>query len=195
MNRPLFRALRAVWRMTVVLVVFALAILLLRTGFKRYYTAVYPIQYKTEVLTASNEFGIKPSLIYAIIHTESSFDPQATSPANAKGLMQLTDDTFGWALKRAGDTNKYTADDLYTPSVNIHYGVYVLTLLGEQFEHTVTVLAAYNAGQGRVSDWLNDTRYSSDGVRLHTIPFEETNNYVKRVLQAQKRYQQLYSIE
>lgn len=55
---------------------------------------------------ASEEFDIPASLIYAIIHTESSFEEDATSHAQAKGLMQLTDDTFQWALMRAGETGE-----------------------------------------------------------------------------------------
>ena len=56
------------------------------------------------------------------------------------------------------------------------------------------MLAAYNAGQGRVHSWLSDPAYSDDGVTLHTIPYEETADYVRRVLRTQKRYQQIYNI-
>lgn len=153
------------------------------------------MQYTENVTAASEEFGVAPSLIYAVIHTESSFEPQVTSSAGAKGLMQITDDTLEWALERAGEQGKHSPEDLFDPSVNIHYGVYVLTLLGEQFDNTETMLAAYNAGIGRVGEWLKDPAYSADGVRLDAIPYPETAEYVKRVLNAQKIYQQLYHIQ
>lgn len=174
--------------------VLVLGALLLRYGYKRYYSAVYPLQFTKEVTAASEKFGIEPSLIYAVIHTESSFEPQVTSSAGAKGLMQLTDSTLEWALNRAGEKGKYTAEDLYDPKINIHYGVYVLALLGEQFENTETILAAYNAGIGRVGEWLKDPAYSADGVRLDTIPYPETADYVERVQNARKFYQELYNL-
>lgn len=175
-------------------VLLVLAVLLLNRGYHHYLTRVYPMEHASLVNAAAAEYDLPPSLIFAVIHTESSFQEQALSPADAKGLMQLTDDTFNWALSRAGEAGKYTPEDLYDPTVNIHYGVYVLSLLGEQFEYTETVLAAYNAGQGRVSSWLQDPALSADGKRLDSIPYPETNTYVKRVLEAQKRYQTLYHI-
>lgn len=176
-------------------VLLVLAVLLLNRGYHLYLTRVYPMEHARLVNAAAAEYNLPPSLVFAVIHTESSFQEQALSPADAKGLMQLTDDTFRWALSRAGETGKYTPEDLYNPDVNIHYGVYVLSLLGEQFEYTETVLAAYNAGQGRVSSWLQDPALSADGKRLDSIPYPETETYVRRVLDAQKRYQTLYHID
>ncbi len=171
------------------------AIPLIRHGYQQYFSANYPLQYSAYVTDAAKEFNIDPSLIYAIIHTESNFDERATSAADAKGLMQLTADTFQWALRRAGEQDRHTADDLYDPAINIHYGVYVLSLLREQFVDSDTMLAAYNAGQGRVHDWLTDSAYSSDGVTLHTIPYPETAEYIRRVNDARTHYQQLYHIK
>ena len=188
------RILVVLWITVATALVLALGVLLLRYGYKRYYSAVYPLRFTDEVTAASEEFDVDPSLIYAVIHTESSFQPQVTSSAGAKGLMQLTDSTLEWALNRAGEKGKYTAEDLYDPQVNIHYGVYVITLLGEQFENTETILAAYNAGIGRVGEWLKDTAYSADGIHLDAIPYPETAEYIKRVQNARKQYQELYNI-
>lgn len=194
MAKVLFDTVKILWITAITILVLFLGTLLLQKGYKQYYSAVYPLQFTAEVTAASKEFGVEPSLIYAIIHTESSFRPQATSSADAKGLMQLTDSTLQWALSRAGEKGKYTAEDLYDPQVNIHYGVYVLTLLGEQFDNTETILAAYNAGIGRVSEWLKNPDYSADGTHLDEIPYQETKDYVKRVLNARKQYQQLYNL-
>lgn len=171
------------------------AVPLVQYGYHQYYSAHYPLRYQSDVYKAAQEFGVEPSLIYAIIHTESHFNETATSHVQARGLMQLTEDTLEWALRRAGEKGKYTVDDLYDPSINIHYGAYVIALLREQFKHSDTVLAAYNAGQGRVHDWLDDSAYSTDGITLHTIPYAETTNYIRRVNEARAHYQQLYHMK
>ena len=155
---------------------------------------IYPMEFVADVELNAEHYDFPPSLIYAIIHTESKFNPEAISTADAKGLMQITDDTYRWACKRAGEEST-TPDDLYNPASNIRIGCYVLSLLYEQFTETETVLAAYNAGQGRVREWLSDPAYSKDGKTLYNIPYEETENYVRRVINTQAKYQKLYNIQ
>ena len=116
---------------------------------------VYPMQYADIVTEMAEEYDLSPSLVFAVIHTESKFDKNALSSADAKGLMQITDDTFRWALKKAGQEELHP-DNLYVPRTNIRYGCYILTLLNEQFNNIETSLAAYNAGQGRVREWLKN---------------------------------------
>lgn len=176
------------------LLLLAVCITILPRAYTCFYEAAYPRHYSDAVEQAAKDTGIPSSLIYAVIHTESNFDPNAISSANAKGLMQLTDETFRWALQREG-TDKDAPADLFDPAVNIRYGGYVLTLLREQFSDTNTMLAAYNAGQGRVKDWLADPLYSSDGITLKTIPIEETDQYIKRVNAAREQYQKLYNLD
>lgn len=166
----------------------------LRAGYRRYMRAAYPTKYSEFVLLYAEKYEVDPSLIYAVIRTESSFDPQAISSAHAMGLMQLTGDTLDWALSKSPEQDEVTRDDLFSPEVNIHYGVYVLHLLREQFEVKGTMLAAYNAGMGNVRKWLKDPAYSKDGESLADIPFEETKAYVDRVLDAQAMYRQLYDL-
>lgn len=173
----------------------ALCVILLWQAGLRFSETLYPLKYRALVEEAAAEYGIPPSLVYAVIHTESEFDPGAQSAAEAKGLMQLTDDTYRWALQRAGKEDTFDPNALYDPAVNIRYGVYVLSLLGEQFANTETVLAAYNAGQGHVREWLNDPAYSTDRESLSSIPFPETETYVQRVLAARKQYQVLYYLD
>ena len=178
-------------RLIAILIVVAL---ICAFAFNRIVRYIYPMQYDTLVNEMAGEYELAPSLVFAVIHTESQFDKNAVSSANAKGLMQLTDDTFHWALRRAGQ-EEISAENLYIPSINIRYGCYVLVLLSEQFGDIETVLAAYNAGQGRVREWLKNPQHSDDGVTLKNIPYEETASYVRRVLTAQKRYQQIYNIQ
>ncbi len=152
----------------------------------------YPAAYDGMIRSASKKYGIAPSLITAVIHTESGFDPKARSTADAIGLMQVTAPTMEWALMRSGVSGTPDVTMLTEPAFNIEIGTCVLHLLSEQFSEQETVLAAYNAGMGHVQTWLSDTAYSADGKTLHTIPFSETRNYVRKVRVAQKIYQILY---
>lgn len=180
------------WLMWILLI--SIAIPVICVSIKTILHRVYPMQYADIVTEMAEKYDLPPSLIFAVIHTESKFDKNALSSADAKGLMQITDDTFYWALKKAGQEELHP-DNLYVPRTNIQYGCYILTLLNEQFNNMETSLAAYNAGQGRVREWLKNPDYSRDGVTLTNIPYEETATYVRRVLTVQKRYQQIYNIQ
>jgi len=180
---------KAVILFAVVLVCVLLAVLL----FKPIQRRIYPMRFETIVSDAAEEYDLPPSLIYAIIYTESKFDPYAVSTADAYGLMQITEDTYRWVCQRTGQ-DFYMVESLYDPFTNISCGAALICLLYERFENTETMLAAYNAGQGKVSEWLQNPTYSQDGVTLSHIPYEETEDYVRRVINTQAIYQQLYNV-
>lgn len=175
--------------LSVILVVILLAIFLYQPILRW----MYPIRYESLVTEMADKQEIPPSLIYAIIHTESKFDKNALSSANAIGLMQITEDTYRWVCQRTGEEFR-EVDSLYDPHTNINCGVALIRLLYERFSDTNTMLAAYNAGQGNVSEWLGNPAYSKDGITLTHIPYEETEDYVRRVINTQKTYQRLYNI-
>lgn len=150
----------------------------------------YPIKFSQEVSSAAKEFDIPEQLIYAVIHTESSFNPNAVSRANAKGLMQLTDDTNEWVASMLGETTK--SGDIFEPKINIRRGSYLLSYLINEFQDLETALAAYNAGIGRVRGWLKEPEISYDGKKLSNIPITETHEYVKKVLSAKLKYETIY---
>ena len=152
------------------------------------------VKTKDSILEISEEYAVTPSLICAVICTESHFIPTSTSHAGAVGLMQLTPATFRWAQARAGVKAPLSEQHLTDPEINIRYGTYTLKLLHEMFEDPIAALAAYNAGQGNVAKWLKDPAYSADGVHLDTIPYKETANYVKKVKNAQTVYRNVYGI-
>lgn len=155
--------------------------------------ALYPNPYWETVHQEAVKHGVEPSLVLAVIRTESFFKPKAVSSAGARGLMQITPVTLKWAQYRSEELRHLTDEDLFDAKTNIRVGVYILSLLTEQFSNTETVLAAYNAGAGAVSDWLADTAYSDDGDTLHTIPYSETKQYVKKVTAARRQYQKIYN--
>ena len=87
-----------VWlELVLLLVLLALAAWGLRVGYIRYMRSAYPVEYEAYVEAYAEEYELPPSLLYAVIRTESEFNPDAVSSAGAVGLMQLTEDTFSWA--------------------------------------------------------------------------------------------------
>ena len=85
-------------------------------------------------------------------------------------------------------------DALFDPEVNLRFGCYYLSYLFERFDDLTTVIAAYNAGEGRVAAWLADPLLSKNG-KLISIPFDETAAYVKNVNAALVEYQNKYQLK
>ena len=86
-------------------------------------------------------------------------------------------------------------DQLLVPEISIRYGVYYLKYLYSKFDYKWDVAcAAYNGGEGNVSEWLADSRYSDGEGNLTAYPksFKETKNYVKKIDQAREMYRKLY---
>lgn len=153
----------------------------------------YPIAFSSEVSRAAKEFDLPEELIYAVILTESSFNPEAISHANAKGLMQLTDDTNEWTAMILHE--ELESERIFEPEMNIRRGCCLLSYLLKEFGSVETALAAYNAGIGRVRNWLKMEEYSKNGITLDEIPITETRNYVKKVTSARDKYKELYFSE
>lgn len=153
---------------------------------------VYPVEYKGYIEKYSEKYDIDPYLILAMIKVESNFNPQAVSPRNARGLMQVSDSTGKWASGKMKLEN-YGSDSLMDPETNISVGCWYLAYLGRVYDKKRSLmLAAYNAGTGNVSTWLKDSRFSPDGRNLVSIPFKETRNYLKKVDKCYNIYIRLY---
>lgn len=154
----------------------------------------YPIKYEHFVEKYAAKFGLEPSLVYGVIRTESDFDVYAVSSAQAKGLMQITEETGRDCAKKLKLT-KYSDDMLFDPETNIMLGCYYLSNLIKKYEHIENALAAYNGGPGNVDEWLNDPSITDSNGKLVNIPFDETRNYVDRVLEARDMYKSLYGLK
>ncbi len=132
-------------------------------------TPLFLQRYRHEILSAAQQYQLEPSLLRAVIHAESGFDPKARSKAGAQGLMQLMPET----AKELG------VSDVWLPQQNIRAGAAYLASLLQQFGGDRDLaLAAYNAGPGAVS--------RHDGVP----PYAETRAYLQRVDILLRRYQQ-----
>lgn len=156
------------------------------------YGLFYPQKYTAEVEAYSKEFGVEEDLVYAVIHTESRFRPDAESHAGAIGLMQLMPDTFTWLQENLDGEIRYAQSELKDPAINIRYGTYLLSYLIDLYGDVGTAVAAYNAGVANVDRWLSDSAYSQDGKTLSDIPYEETRNYVQKVFRALEMYDTIY---
>ncbi len=156
----------------VVLCVFSLSI------FNNKYDEIIKIHCKS--------YGVDYILVKSIIKAESNFSADATSCVGAVGLMQIMPKTAVFISEKLG-IYEY---DLFDANTNILFGVVYLKYLIDKFPVISTAIAAYNAGEGRVVDWLNDTEYSSDGKFLFNIPYKETSKYVDKVL----FYYKIYSV-
>lgn len=152
----------------------------------------YPIKYEYFVEKYSKEYGLDKNFVYAVIRTESRFDKMAVSSANAKGLMQLTDETGLDCAKKLG-INDYKSSALFDPEINIRLGCYYLKYLIDFYDNTNIALAAYNGGMGNVKQWLSDKSNVDENGNLINIPFKETSNYVDRVNNAKTMYDSIYN--
>ena len=153
----------------------------------------YPQKYSLYVNKYAEKYEVPQYMVYAVIRTESGFDSSAVSAVGAIGLMQLMPDTFRWIsddLLR----ERLASSMAYDPETNIRYGTYLLKRLYDRYGDWNAALAAYNAGPGRVDDWLKDAQYTDSSGHLipDRIPIAETRNYVNKVQSTAQVYTRLY---
>ncbi len=139
--------------------------------------------------------ALDPSLIAGVIYAESRFRDQ-TSHAGAKGLMQIMPATADYIARKSGGT-AFEQGDLATPRINIAYGSWYLRYLLDRYdEDEALALAAYNAGEGKVDAWIADARARGEDLEVpRDVPFPETRDYVRRVLDARADYRVQYAGE
>lgn len=180
----------------VVLAIFAAAVVFFVTNYldkaqRNLEKLNYPREYSEYVERAASDYNLEPSLIYAVIRTESGFDPDAQSGAGACGIMQMMPSSFEWLMEKRGESGLYTAQDLFNPEICIDYGSYLLRYFYDYYGTERSAVAAYNAGFV-VGEWLENPDYSADGVNLDVIPYPETSNYADKVESAKEMYIKLY---
>lgn len=153
------------------------------------FKSMYPLRYEDEITASAATHGVDPYLVAAVIRSESSWDPEASSHQGARGLMQLMPETAqDMVAKGLVDGKRYSYENLEDPAINIEYGCAYLSYLLTYFNGaTDRAIAAYNAGMGNVDGWAKQ-----DKLLHHAITFPETQAYLVRVNMAKARYQELY---
>lgn len=148
-----------------------------------WFAARFPMPWPNVVAQQAKAQGVDANWLYAMIRRESLFMSDVGSGVGAQGLMQLMPRTASWINRKAdlGLTNF----DLHDPATSITLGSAYLSYLRDRFPGQLPLaIAAYNAGPGRVKQWLPETQTMPGDVWVDTILFDETRNYVRAVLAA-----------
>jgi soluble lytic murein transglycosylase-like protein len=153
---------------------------------------LYPRYFYETIAEDSKHFGADPTLVVAIMREESRFNPRAKSEAAARGLLQFIITTARDIGRDIGLVN-VTGEDLYDPRVIIRLGArYVSTLSGQFGGDDYAVAAAYNAGPRQAALWQRLSPAAGDDFFLSSINFDETKQYVRKVMNSYKRYAEIY---
>jgi soluble lytic murein transglycosylase len=155
---------------------------------------LYPIEFRDMLSVKSEEEGLDPALVAALVCQESTFDPGAVSRAGARGLMQVIPPTGRILARDLGVP--YRSHALHDPATSLDFGTRYLRQMMDRFDgHIERALAAYNAGPHRVEAWTAGRPDISAEEFIENIPFTETRNYVMTILANQEQYRRLYALK
>ncbi|WP_439517995.1 transglycosylase SLT domain-containing protein [Hydrogenophaga sp.] len=141
----------------------------------------FPLPHREAVVPRAREIGLDPAYVYGLIRQESRFITDARSGVGASGLMQVMPATARWTARKIGLTD-FRPGQINDRDTNILIGTAYLKFALDDFEGSLPLAAAaYNAGPGRSRAWRNGPTMPGE-VWAENIPFEETRDYVKRVL-------------
>jgi soluble lytic murein transglycosylase len=152
---------------------------------------IFPIDYWPLITQYAKAHDLDPYLLAALMAQESTFTPEIRSAANAYGLMQITPPT-GRTLARQLGIRRFTTSMLTQPETNVRMGTKYFKDMVDRFGGVHYALAGYNAGPHRVVEWLRESPGLPQDEFIDSIPFAETQNYVKRILGTAEDYRRLY---
>ena len=153
---------------------------------------LYPRYFDTFIEEDSKKFGADPTLVLSIMREESRFNPRAKSAAAARGLLQFII-TTARDIGRAVGIVDVAPEDLYDPRVIIQLGAKYVSELSKQFGGNRYMTAgAYNAGPKQVALWSRLAPAPGDDWFLSSINFDETKDYVRKVMNSYRRYSEIY---
>lgn len=158
-------------------------------------TFIYKDNYLDIISSKTKDYYVDPYLVLSVIKAESNFDKDATSHKEAYGLMQLLYSTAKEVNEEVALANDLQVSDLYNEEVNIVLGTkYISDLIKYYNGNYHLALCAYNAGCGNVDKWIEQGIIDKDfSVKeAEKIPYNETKNYIKRVINNYKMYKILY---
>ena len=160
-----------------------------RTAHRHNYKVRFLAPFKEVFNEQARSTGLEEAWVLGLVRQESRFIVDAKSSVGARGLMQLMPATAKWVAKRSGLRDFNLARVSEVP-VNVALGTGYLKMVLEELGHPVLASAAYNAGPGRARRW-RDSRPLEGAVYAETIPFNETRDYVKKVMANTMYYSQL----
>lgn len=155
------------------------------------YSMRYLAPYRSHVSPASKDLKLDEGWVYGLMRQESRFVTDARSSVGAKGLMQVMPSTGKWVAKKLG-LKKFSTDSMNDMNTNVLLGTNYMKMVLESLDnHPVLASAAYNAGPGRARKWRDD-RPLEGAIYVETIPFNETRDYVKKVMSNAVYYAALF---
>lgn len=159
-------------------------------GVIAYQTSRTQINYQDQINEYSNKYNVDPLLTASIVKVESDFDNDAQSHQGAKGLMQLLDETAKHSAEVIGED--YYPDKLNDIDYNLKLGVGYYNYLYNYYNNKELALAAYNGGVGNVDKWIDQGILDKDNPDISKIPFDETRQYVTKVMANYEVYKTFY---
>jgi len=159
-----------------------------RTQRRHDFALRYQTPYQGEIGSAARDAQLDEAWVFGLARQESRFVADIVSSAGAVGLMQLMPPTAKWVARQTGRAD-FRAPQLENPGVNAQFGTYYLRYVLDRLDGlAVLATAAYNAGPGRAQAWRG-TMPIEGAIYAETIPFNETRDYVKKVLANAMFYQ------
>jgi soluble lytic murein transglycosylase-like protein len=156
----------------------------------------FPLEFHSQIRDIALKYQVPDSLVVSVIRRESIFNPEATSPAHALGLMQVLPETAQRVAKSHSIPFSHVSNGsltLYDPTSNILFGtLYVKSLLEKHHQDWIQSLASYNAGEHKVQTWTKRFGGLNPLLFLERIPYTETRLYVKWILLYHLFYTLLY---
>jgi soluble lytic murein transglycosylase len=160
-----------------------------------YWKVLFPQPYWSDLAANSQKNGLDPYLVASLIRQESEFNAGVVSHANAWGLMQLLP-SVGKSMAKKEGLKGFNTNQLLNPTVNLQLGTrnlrMVLDRFGGQSEYA---LAAYNAGDVPVRQWMAAGSYQDIAEFVESIPYTETREYVQAILRNREIYRALYGVQ
>jgi soluble lytic murein transglycosylase len=157
-----------------------------------YWHLLLPRPYWPDLESDARANGLDPYLVAALIRQESEFNPGAVSGKNAYGLMQLLP-SVGKSLSKKDGQRHFSTNELLNPTINLQLGTQDLRKsidhYGGQVEYA---LAAYNAGDTPVHQWMSTNNYKDIAEWVESIPYSETRDYVQAILRNRELYREVY---
>jgi len=155
---------------------------------------VLPLKHEDIIRQQAEDKDLDAALIAAVIYEESRFEDR-TSPAGARGIMQITPETARFIARKSGGS-AFVLGDLATPQVNIAYGSWYLRYMTALYDGDETLaVAAYNAGETNVDRWVAAAGGIDEFDPETDIPFPETRDYVRDVAEKRELYRERYERE